>query len=42
MTQFTKHNPDFANPIMTKLLNALGAKWKRGSPRINVRQDGRR
>lgn len=27
MTQFTTHNPDFANPIMTKLLNALGGKW---------------
>ena len=31
MTQFTTHNPDFANPIMTKLLNALGAKWSDSS-----------
>ena len=31
MTQFTTHNPDFANPIMTKLLNALGGKWSDSS-----------
>ena len=28
MTTFEKHNPSLANPIMTKLLNALGNKWQ--------------
>ena len=31
MTQFTTHNPDFANPIMGKLLNALSDKWSDSS-----------
>ena len=28
MTTFEKHNPSLANPIMAKLLNALGNKWQ--------------
>ena len=31
MKQFTTHNPKFANPIMSKLLNAFGSKWSDSS-----------
>ena len=27
MTQFNNHNPQLANPIISKLLDALGDKW---------------
>jgi len=27
MTTYNKHNPQLANPIIDKLLNALGDKW---------------
>ena len=28
MTTFNHHNPKLANPIISKLLNVLGNKWK--------------